>query len=43
MPYPAGLGSIAQGLQGYPQADLERWRQSCDVRSRPAWTSLPIG
>ena len=25
LPYPAGLGSIAQGLQGYPQADVERW------------------
>lgn len=24
LPYPAGLGSIAQGLQGYPQADVER-------------------
>jgi len=25
LPCPAGLGSIAQGLQGYPQADVERW------------------
>ncbi|MGA2617558.1 MAG: hypothetical protein ABSF26_08120 [Thermoguttaceae bacterium] len=25
LPCPAGLGSIAQGLQGYPRADLERW------------------
>jgi hypothetical protein len=25
LPYPAGLGSIAQGLEGYPQADVERW------------------
>jgi hypothetical protein len=25
LPYPAGLGSIAHGLQGYPQADVERW------------------
>ncbi|MGO8747816.1 MAG: hypothetical protein ACLQNE_17725 [Thermoguttaceae bacterium] len=25
LPYPAGLGSIAQGLQGYSQADVDRW------------------
>ena len=25
LPYPAGLGSIAHGLHGYPRADVERW------------------
>ncbi len=25
LPYPAGLGSIAQGLPGYPRADVDRW------------------
>lgn len=25
LPYPAGLGSIAHGFQGYPRADVERW------------------
>jgi hypothetical protein len=25
LPYPAGLGSIAQGLKGYSQADVDRW------------------
>jgi hypothetical protein len=25
LPYPAGLGSIAHGLQGYSQADVECW------------------
>jgi hypothetical protein len=25
LPYPAGLGSISQGLKGYSQADVDRW------------------
>ena len=25
LPYPAGLGSIAVGLEGYPKSDLDRW------------------
>jgi hypothetical protein len=25
LPYPAGLGSIAEGLKGYRQADVQRW------------------
>lgn len=25
LPYPAGLGSIAQGLPGHPKADVDRW------------------
>ena len=25
VPYPAGIGSIAKGLPGYPDAELERW------------------
>ncbi len=25
LPYPAGLGSVAQGLPGYSQAEVERW------------------
>ena len=25
LPYPAGLGSIAQGLKGYPKSDVDEW------------------
>lgn len=41
LPYPAGLGSIAQGLNGYSQADVERWLTIVRREIAPAWTSRP--